>query len=61
MIDDMGWGTFLFWGLADAVIAIGTFFFLKETKGLSLEEIAHNDYGKANHFKDVDAERVSVK
>lgn len=58
MIDDMGWGTFLFWGLADAVIAIGTFLFLKETQGLSLEEIAHNDYGHAPNFKDFDPERT---
>ncbi|KAF2105433.1 MFS sugar transporter-like protein [Lophiotrema nucula] len=64
MIDDLGRGTFTFWGLADATIAIGTFFFLKETKGLSLEEIAHNDYGQAKDFKVVDAEyaeRVSAK
>ena len=56
MIQDMGWGTFLFWGLADTVIAIGTFLFLKETQGLSLEEIAHNDYGQAGTFKDVESE-----
>ncbi|KAK8232719.1 general substrate transporter [Phyllosticta capitalensis] len=41
MIDDMGWGTFLLWGLFDVVIAIGTFFFAHETKGLTLEEAAH--------------------
>lgn len=58
MIDNMGWGTFLFWGIADAVIAIGTFFFLRETKGLSLEEIAHNDYHKAPNVKDLDPERT---
>jgi hypothetical protein len=28
------------------------FFFLKETNGLSLEEIAHNDYGRASSYKD---------
>ncbi|KAF2141488.1 uncharacterized protein K452DRAFT_228983 [Aplosporella prunicola CBS 121167] len=43
MIDDIGWGTFLLWGLFDLVIALGTFFFLRETAGLSLEEIAHKD------------------
>lgn len=37
-------GTFLLWGLFDAVIAILTFFFLRETKGLSLEEIAHSEF-----------------
>jgi Sugar (and other) transporter len=46
MITNLGWGTFLLWGLFDAVIAIVTFLFLKETKGLSLEEIAHNDFGQ---------------
>ena len=44
MISDMGWGTFLFWGLADAVIAVGSWFLLKETKGLSLEQITHTDF-----------------
>jgi len=47
MITNMGWGTFLLWGLFDAVIAVLTFLFLKETKGLSLEEIAHNNFGQA--------------
>ncbi|OCK78881.1 MFS sugar transporter-like protein [Lepidopterella palustris CBS 459.81] len=61
MIENMGWGTFLLWGLFDAVIAIGTFLFLRETKGLSLEEIAHNDFGKANDFNDVERERIDVK
>ncbi|KAF2805913.1 MFS sugar transporter-like protein [Mytilinidion resinicola] len=61
MIDSLGWGTFLFWGLADTVIAIGTFFFLHETKGLSLEEIAHKNFGKASNFKDIEAEHVDVK
>ncbi|KAF4120569.1 MFS quinate transporter [Geosmithia morbida] len=41
MMDDMGWGTFLLWGVFDIVIAIIVFFFIKETKGLSLEQIAH--------------------
>jgi hypothetical protein len=44
MITNLGWGTFLLWGLFDAVIAIVTFLFLRETKGLSLEEVAHNDF-----------------
>jgi hypothetical protein len=43
MITNLGWSTFLLWGLFDAVIAIVAFLFLRETKGLSLEEIAHND------------------
>ncbi|KAF3766890.1 general substrate transporter [Cryphonectria parasitica EP155] len=46
MIKNMGWGTFLLWGVFDAVIAILAFFFLKETKGLSLETIAHQQFTK---------------
>ncbi|KAE8451479.1 hypothetical protein EG329_003552 [Mollisiaceae sp. DMI_Dod_QoI] len=42
MISNLGWGTFLLWGLFDAVIAVGTWVFLRETRGLSLEEITHN-------------------
>lgn len=45
-------GTFLLWGFFDAVIAVVSFFFLRETQGLSLEEIVHNDYGRATIFKD---------
>ncbi|ESZ90370.1 hypothetical protein SBOR_9242 [Sclerotinia borealis F-4128] len=52
-----GGGTFLLWGLFDAIIAIVSFFFPRETQGLSLEEIAHNDYGRAATFKE-DAELV---
>ena len=51
MITNLGWGTFLLWGLFDLVIALVTFLFLRETKGLSLEEIAHNDFGEARDFK----------
>lgn len=61
MIANMGWGTFLLWGLFDAVIAIVTFFFLRETKGLSLEEIAHNDFGQVGDFKDIDQGRIDAK
>jgi MFS family permease len=75
MITNLGWcvslkrqrilltdctGTFLLWGLFDLVIALLTFLFLKETKGLSLEEIAHNDFGKIHEHKvigDGDVER----
>lgn len=46
MMESMGWGTFLLWGMFDAVIAIATFFFLKETKGMSLEAIAHQPFKK---------------
>lgn len=41
MIKNMGWGTFLFWGIADLVIAGGAWFFLDETRGRSLEDITH--------------------
>jgi sugar porter (SP) family MFS transporter len=43
MIKNMGFGTFLFWGLADLVIAGGAWFFLEETRGRSLEEITHTE------------------
>ena len=60
MIKNLGWGTFLLWGLFDAVISVVTFFFLRETKGLSLEEIAHNDFGEARDFK-IDRENPDVE
>ncbi|TGO89543.1 hypothetical protein BPOR_0104g00070 [Botrytis porri] len=50
----MASGTFLLWGLFDGIIAVVSFFFLRETQGLSLEEIAHNDYGRATTFKEDD-------
>lgn len=56
MITNLGWGTFLLWGLFDAVIALLTFLFLKETKGLSLEEIAHNNFGAVPEHKVAHAE-----
>ncbi|KAI1265375.1 general substrate transporter [Xylariaceae sp. FL1019] len=62
MIATLGWATFLVWGLFDLVIAICTFFFLKETRGLSLEHIAHSRYGAKNpsaDTKDWDAGRAS--
>lgn len=46
MMTNMGWGTFLLWGVFDVVIAILAFFFLKETKGLSLEAIAQTEFTK---------------
>ena len=48
----LGWGTFLLWGVFDAVIAIVTFFFLKETRGLSLETIAHSKFKKGTCTQD---------
>lgn len=43
MIKNMGWGTFLLWGLFDLVIAAYAWFWLKETRGQSLEAIASYD------------------
>ncbi|CAK7236536.1 hypothetical protein SCUCBS95973_009639 [Sporothrix curviconia] len=43
-----GWGTFLLWGVFDSVIAVVSFFFLRETKGLSLETIANQEFRKNN-------------
>lgn len=60
MMTNMGWGTFLLWGIFDVIIAILAFFFLKETKGLSLESIAQTHFTKgssrdgADHGKHVD-------
>ncbi|KAI1149659.1 putative MFS quinate transporter [Nemania diffusa] len=44
MIASLGWGTFLVWGIFDLVIACFTFFLLKETRGLSLEQIAQSRF-----------------
>ena len=51
-MDNMGWGTFLLWGVFDAVIATLSFFFLKETRGLSLETIAHSTFKKGTSTQD---------
>lgn len=53
MISSMGWGTFLLWGVFDAIIAVMAFFFLKETKGLSLEAIAHQRFKKGTSTENV--------
>jgi len=39
-------GTFLLWGLFDAVSALGSWLFLRETRGLSLEQMASDSFGK---------------
>lgn len=41
MIKNLGWGTFLLWGVFDLIIGAGCWLFLKETRGLSLEQITH--------------------
>ncbi|KAI0898824.1 general substrate transporter [Annulohypoxylon nitens] len=48
MISSMGWGTFLLWGIFDAIIAIFAFAYLQETRGLSLEAIAHEHFNSSN-------------
>ena len=53
MMTNMGWGTFLLWGVFDVIIAILAFFFLKETKGLSLEAIAHQRFKKGSSQDEV--------
>lgn len=57
MIKNLGWGTFLFWGLADLVIAAGAWFFLDETRGRSLEDITHTterakSFVGADHYEE---------
>lgn len=62
MIANLGWGTFLLWGLFDLLIAGYSWFGLIETKGMSLEQITHLD-GAAGGTKDVgdDYERLGFK
>lgn len=53
MINNLGWGTFLLWGLFDFVIAAFSWFVLKETKGKSLEEITQtNSFDSAKVLHD---------
>ncbi|KAI1076713.1 general substrate transporter [Whalleya microplaca] len=52
MIDNMGWATFLLWGIFDVVIAILAFGFLTETRGLSLETIANQRFKAGDLSKD---------
>lgn len=39
MVNDIGYGTFLFWGLLNVLICVGAVLFIKETRGKSLEQI----------------------
>ncbi|KAI1813442.1 general substrate transporter [Poronia punctata] len=59
MIDSLGWGTFLLWGIFDLAIAILTFLFLKETRGLSLESIAHSRFKAKSSRDSVKSDNVS--
>jgi hypothetical protein len=51
MISNLGWATFLLWGLFDLLIAFYSWFGLLETKGMSLERIANMSGGSVS--KDV--------
>ncbi|KAF7543471.1 hypothetical protein G7Z17_g10711 [Cylindrodendrum hubeiense] len=46
MMERLGWGTFLVWGVFDVAICVLTFLFLQETKDLSLEAIANQRFDK---------------
>lgn len=41
MLAGMGWGTFLFYAVADILTVLFVWICLKETRGLSLEQIEH--------------------
>ncbi|KAI0026105.1 general substrate transporter [Xylariomycetidae sp. FL0641] len=53
MIDNIGWGTFLLWGIFDVIIAVVSYFFLKETRGLSLEAISHQRFKRGSSRDDL--------
>ncbi|TPX09061.1 uncharacterized protein E0L32_001677 [Thyridium curvatum] len=61
MMASMGWGTFLLWGLFDAAIGVVAFFFLKETRGLSLETIAHQEFKKGENAAIVYEQRKAAE
>ncbi|PSK56656.1 hypothetical protein B9Z65_6280 [Elsinoe australis] len=57
MIADLKWGTFLFWGVCDIVIAAGVWLVMVETRGRSLEDISGlvmNDEGKLGSDEEVE-------
>ncbi|KAI1205516.1 MFS sugar transporter-like protein [Annulohypoxylon truncatum] len=60
MISSMGWGTFLLWGIFDAVIAVLAFIYLKETRGLSLEAIAHQHFNNGSSPDNAPNKNVEV-
>lgn len=47
MLTGMGWGTFLFYAVADVLTVLFVWTCLKETRGLSLEQIEHLFYTPA--------------
>ncbi|KAK1074364.1 hypothetical protein LTR33_009788, partial [Friedmanniomyces endolithicus] len=64
MITNMGWGTFLLWGIFDICIAAFAWFVLTETQGKSLEEITNvssSPSGKAFLEEEYEHERRSGK
>ena len=66
MMNSWGSYVFLFYAILDIIMAIIVFFFVKETKGKSLEEMETIFHGKAAFDVDavrretLDAEEVSV-
>ena len=56
MISNLGWGTFLLWGLFDFLIALYSWFGLLETQGRSLEQIANSDGGLVRKGLNTDAD-----
>lgn len=61
MMESMGWGTFLMWGIFNIVISVLAFLFLKETKDLSLEAIAHQRYKKKASIEDLDHAKNKIR
>lgn len=57
MMESVGWGSFLLWGIFDAIIAVLAFLFLKETQGRSLEDIARHRYKKRSSTDSEEHER----
>ncbi|KAL9059247.1 MAG: hypothetical protein Q9162_001284 [Coniocarpon cinnabarinum] len=51
MISSMKYGTFLFWGFANVIIAAGAYFLVKETGSKSLEEINAEVLGKRGELE----------
>lgn len=49
------------WGIFNIVISVLTFLFLKETKDLSLEAIAHQRYNKKASIGDLDHAKSKIR
>lgn len=51
MIEKLGWGTFLYYAIADFVMALFALFVIKETHGLSIEEMETVFHSAVAHEK----------